>query len=226
MRNIIISVIYFAIGAVHLYTRYFHGEYPDLEFYSKIALMPVLILSCFALKKSKVTSIGLPLFLALLFSWFGDILLTNDDNFLLGLGAFFVAHGFFIYSFLKSNVRNHEVSLLQKLPIYMFGLIFISVMLFLKIQPNLEEMLFPVVAYMAVLVGMNIAAMNRYKRVNTLSFWLVMIGGLLFMVSDTLIAFDRFNNRIENAGIYIMSTYIIAQFLIVQGTLKRLDEEI
>jgi len=97
--------------------------------------------------------------------------------------------------------------------------------MFMYLRPNLGEMILPVMAYMAILIGMNIAALNRYKKVNDRSFWLVMLGALLFLISDSILAINKFDHLINNAGVYIMFTYLLAQYLIVQGTLSRIDEE-
>lgn len=224
MRDKIILILYFLAGAVHLYTVYFYGEYPDVALYSKAALMPILMLSCFALRDATVRKVGLPVMAALFFSWIGDIVLIQEEYFIYGLAAFFIAHVFYIISFLKSNFINHEVSMVNRAPIFMIALVFVGALIFMILKPNLDELMIPVAFYIAIIIGMNAAALNRYKKVNTNSFWLIMIGALLFMLSDSIIAFNKFDHHIENARIYIMITYIVAQFLIVRGTLRRLAE--
>lgn len=49
------------------------------------------------------------------------------------------------------------------------------------------------------------------------------IGGVVFMISDGIIAFDKFYNPIPNAKYLIMSTYYFAQLGI---TLSILDHEL
>jgi len=44
-----------------------------------------------------------------------------------------------------------------------------------------------------------------------------MVGAIFFMLSDTLLAMNKFVAPIENERVLIMSTYIIAQFLIAKG---------
>ncbi len=225
MRNIFISVLYWIVGFVHLFFVYRHGEYPLWEFYTKAAIIPILLFTCFAVKNRKNHPVGIPLVLALVFSWIGDLLLTKEDFFIYGLSAFFIAHCFYIVSFMKSNFENHEVPLIKKAPIFMFVFVIFGGLMFMYLRPNLGEMILPVMAYMAILIGMNIAALNRYKKVNDRSFWLVMLGALLFLISDSIIAINKFDHLINNAGVYIMFTYLLAQYLIVQGTLSRIDEE-
>jgi uncharacterized membrane protein YhhN len=60
-------------------------------------------------------------------------------------------------------------------------------------------------------------ALNRKGRVNKRSFQLVFIGSLLFVISDSMIAVDKFYGEIPQAGFWIMLTYISAQYLIMRG---------
>jgi len=46
---------------------------------------------------------------------------------------------------------------------------------------------------------------------------LVLAGAWLFMASDSILAFNKFHTAIEYSGPLIMTTYILAQFLIVEG---------
>jgi uncharacterized membrane protein YhhN len=45
-------------------------------------------------------------------------------------------------------------------------------------------------------------------------------GALLFVMSDSLLAINKFVHPIPEAGFLIMSTYILAQYFIVQGSRK------
>jgi uncharacterized membrane protein YhhN len=45
------------------------------------------------------------------------------------------------------------------------------------------------------------------------------VGALLFMISDSLIAITKFLSGFDLAGLAIMSTYMLAQLLIIEGVL-------
>jgi uncharacterized membrane protein YhhN len=60
-------------------------------------------------------------------------------------------------------------------------------------------------------------AINRIEKVKKISFYLVLAGAILFVSSDTVIAFNKFVHHFDSSGIVIMSTYVIAQYLIVAG---------
>ena len=66
-------------------------------------------------------------------------------------------------------------------------------------------------------------ALNRYKVVSSLSFLMVFCGSILFVISDSLMALDKFLIPIPNDRLFVMSTYIAAQFLIMKGILKQFE---
>jgi uncharacterized membrane protein YhhN len=50
---------------------------------------------------------------------------------------------------------------------------------------------------------------------------LFVAGALLFVCSDSLLAINKFGQPFRFAGLLIMFTYCLAQFLIVWGVVKR-----
>jgi uncharacterized membrane protein YhhN len=86
------------------------------------------------------------------------------------------------------------------------------------LYPGLDGLMKPVImVYALSLIGMSMAALNRNGRVNRSSFLLVFTGSLLFVLSDSMIALDRFYAEIPLGGLWIMLTYISAQYLIMRG---------
>jgi uncharacterized membrane protein YhhN len=82
---------------------------------------------------------------------------------------------------------------------------------------DLAEMKLPVIIYAIVILTMLSGAINRSEKVNQHSYWLVLAGAILFVISDSAIAVNKFSLPFESSGIVIMSTYILAQYLIVTG---------
>ena len=78
-----------------------------------------------------------------------------------------------------------------------------------------------VFVYMVALLSMSAMALNRFGNGHPISFSLVFIGSLLFVVSDTMIAINKFLVAIPYEGLLIMITYISAQYLIMRGLLKQ-----
>lgn len=89
------------------------------------------------------------------------------------------------------------------------------------IRDYLNDFRIPVMAYMFVISVMVILSGYRYRRVNLFSFRMIYAGAVLFVISDSILAFNKFVQPFSSAGFMIMSTYMIAQYLITIGTIER-----
>ncbi|MCB0762898.1 MAG: lysoplasmalogenase, partial [Flavobacteriales bacterium] len=112
---------------------------------------------------------------------------------------------------------NHELPLMKRYPLLALVIVAAAGLVFIKIREDLGEMELPVLVYTIVITTMSITALNRQAKTSRASFAMVMAGALLFMTSDSLIAWDRFHGTIDLASVWIMLTYIAAQGLIVYG---------
>ena len=156
---------------------------------------------------------------ALIFSWIGDVLLLWPNLFVYGLGSFFLAHVCYIIGFKlaqKQTTRLDQVNFVRSfffnLPIYLA-----AAFVFYLINPNLGILKIPVIGYILVIVSMVATARDRFKKCIPASFWQVFLGSILFLISDGVLAFDKFYQPFPEAGILIMGTYTTAQLLIVMG---------
>ncbi|MFK7925884.1 MAG: lysoplasmalogenase [Bacteroidia bacterium] len=163
---------------------------------------------------------------AILFSLMGDIFLmfTGGQYFQMGLGSFLIAQILYIMVFSLSPKGEIKAVLRRKpwllLPfiLYAFGLLYL-------LLPRLGELTIPVTIYAICLAGMALMALNRWRRVRQESFAYVFAGALLFMISDSLIALDRFASDLlplYSAETWIMLTYVTAQYGLVIGMLIHL----
>lgn len=103
---------------------------------------------------------------------------------------------------------------------FSFPIVLAGTGLLVVLYPHLGELRIPVVVYALVLVIMVLNALFRYGRTPNSSFWLVFIGAFLFMLSDSLLAINKFKAPIPQGGIWIMTSYISAQYLIVEGIIR------
>jgi uncharacterized membrane protein YhhN len=159
--------------------------------------------------------------LALLASLAGDIFLMSPEYFIPGLASFLVAHVLYIFSYRQLQNEESVDSLkgLQRVRLA-FPVILGGTGLVVVLYPHLGDLKIPVLVYAAVLTTMVLSALFRYGRTTRTSFWPVFTGAVLFMTSDAILAINKFLDPISNAGLYIMVTYMAAQFLIVHGILK------
>lgn len=152
---------------------------------------------------------------ALVFSWGGDVFLMLDNMFTVGLVSFLVAHIFYITAYQKTGAASGALRSLDIIKFVLFGAVVMWVL-----YPGLGGMLIPVLAYMLVLLSMGIWAHKRRGATTAISFTLVSAGAMLFVISDGLIALNKFAFDIPAERMLVMSTYIAAQYMIVQGLLK------
>ena len=163
----------------------------------------------------------LPVLIAFFFSWVGDNFLMfsgkNELFFYAGVGGFFLAQLTYIYIFARYSEKGGKGYLQKNMII---GLLFAGYVagIYYLLYPGLEGIMKPVILLYALsLMGMSMMALNRNGRVNHLSFILVFTGSLLFLISDSMIALNKFYSEFFLAGFWIMVSYIAAQYLIMRG---------
>ena len=195
---------YAAASAFHLWALIVPGA--GLAPSSKWLLMPTLL---FAIGVMCFRRTGTPIVLVVVavgLSWCGDVLLgmPGDIGFLIGLGAFFLVHVTYLVLFLtRLRIRK------RLWPIAVFGIWWVALIVILG--PSLGVLLVPVGIYGLVLAASATAALGCNSWVAT--------GGVLFLVSDTILAFKLFypGFSLWQVDVIIMVLYIAAQGLIVFG---------
>lgn len=200
------------------------------EFFSRIFTKPLILIALwgffiFSSKELKGTILRKTISAALIFSWMGDVMLMFPDLFLYGLGAFLMAHICFIIGFKLAQINPFAIGTVNFLRLFFVNLpIYLAAaMVYFLINPGLGALKIPVVVYLIVIVLMVTSARERFGKTNAASFWQVFIGGSFFMVSDGVLAINKFFQPFPESGVIVMGTYIIAQFLIVRGILAHLD---
>ena len=163
---------------------------------------------------------------ALFFSIAGDTLLMfankNELFFLLGLSAFLIAHIFYIICFHKIKTRENVEGKWQwavVVAIYYFFIISI-------LMPHLGELKIPVLVYGLVISFMLLVAMLLYDLEDNKTARYILTGALLFVLSDSVLAINKFHRPIAIGGWLIMLTYVSAQYLLVKGLIRYLTKPV
>ncbi|MDQ8003424.1 MAG: lysoplasmalogenase [Pedobacter sp.] len=191
-------------------------------FTKPIITISLMLFLYFAIKReSRFTK---KVIIGLFFSLLGDIFLmfvhTNQLFFMMGLGAFLIAHLFYIAAFYLDSTNKMEVERRYVLPIFLvFG--FFCLAYYYLLRPYLGDMNVPVLVYSFVITMMGIMAALRYGKTNFKSFTWILMGAIFFIVSDSILAYNKFVERMEIGDLLVMSTYMAAQFLITMGTVER-----
>ena len=120
---------------------------------------------------------------ALFFSVVGDILLMFTEKselfFIFGLVAFLIAHCCYTLVFFKQRTKGN-----WRLYILMMLIVYAGFFLAL-IKSSLANLLLPVVLYILVILTMAYTSFLRKGAVSQQSYLLVVIGALLFLISDS-----------------------------------------
>jgi len=191
-----------------------------LQYISKPLIIPVLIGYFLSQTGIVASSLKRWIIAALFFSWSGDVLLMfqpkDEIFFLLGLSSFLLAHIFYIIFFHHVRVREGIKSnpwLLLVVAVYYVALI-------VWLSPYLGEMKLPVRIYGIVISFMFMLATHMLFIKNKWAGQWMMTGALLFVMSDSVLASNKFYQPFELAGVLIMLTYGFAQLFIVEGAIK------
>jgi uncharacterized membrane protein YhhN len=115
-----------------------------------------------------------------------------------------------------SSDTTNELQGLQRIR-YAFPIVLSGTGLVAILYGRLGGFKIPVLIYAAVLTGMVLVALFRFGKTTTASFAMVFGGAILFMISDSLIAVNKFLEILPRGGFWIMASYIAAQYLIVTG---------
>ncbi len=167
---------------------------------------------------------------AIVFCWLGDVLLMfqGDEMFFMGgLVAFLSGHVLYVFSYRQMRDPDGIDKLLgpQKVR-FSFPIILAGTGLVVVLLPHLGELKIPVMIYALVLTIMVLQALFRFGFTSRRSFALIFIGALFFMISDSALAINKFMQPLPMASLLIMSTYITAQYLIVEGAIAHSSEKI
>ncbi len=223
MKQNLILTLFFIIAALEIL-----GEVIGMRIFVlffKPLLMPFLLAWYISTNRANNKTLQKSMIAALIFSFLGDTLLLfvaqNEVFFLLGLGAFLIAQLSYTYVFNNDRAKN-KLTLPYTSLIFIISSLYI-LFLFLNIYENLKEFTIPVAIYTIAVSLMGITAALRLNSVNNKSYRLTFIGAVLFVLSDTIIAIDKFsyNGLLPYASVMIMSLYIAGQYLIVKGMMKK-----
>lgn len=210
--------IYILVSVANLAAKVVPSE--ELDQFTKPLLMPLLILYVYKSSIGKTTGRILLLCLALVFSWLGDVVLMYQEDqlyFMAGIGLFLAAQITYIVLLRKSCYQAPSLDLKRIIPFLLYG-----GLLFYILLPA-GDFTIPIVVYGSVIMTMAIIASLREGNTSQESYKLALFGSILFVLSDSILAFNSFHSSIPLSGIWIMSTYCGAQLLLVLGLLKHAE---
>lgn len=215
-----IWVLYILVSFAHLF--FISQGNTEYVSWTKPLLMPMLLLIIWIETRLK-TRLSTLLFAGVFLGWLGDVFLMGKGvpYFAAGLLAFLAGHLIYLYIFSKEVSLKRRTHYIMEKPFWILPFIGFWIYAIVLIAGQ-ESMLPkpPVYVYALVILLMSIMAINRWYAVSKASWLIVLIGSLLFVISDFALALKIFLGNYEYSSLLIMSTYAAAQGLIVYGCLK------
>ena len=152
--------------------------------------------------------------LGLLFSLLGDFfIIFPEKHFKKSLIAFLFGHVCYITAFIVSS--KFQLTYWIFLPIAVADFIYLKYILSYS-----GKMRIPVSIYIVVIANMGWLALERFNSTPTLGTFLAAMGALLFMISDGVLALNKFRKPFFSAELIVLSTYFIAQWLLAISVIK------
>lgn len=147
--------------------------------------------------------------IGLFFSIAGDALLLNNGNewFMFGLLSFLVGHLFYV----AAMIRRWEFSLLTLVCVVPIGLYswLIGWQLHNGIMTNSDNS----ALWLSVAIYVSVISVMCWTAIMSRN-WHATVGAILFAVSDSILAWNKFVSNVPASGIWIMLTYFAAQLFI------------
>ena len=200
-------------GAIHLYASY--NKNTKLRARSKGFILPALL-------GWYICSVPAPsgiVIAAILTSWLGDVLLIPNGTkwFVAGGISFMVSHACFVLAYLPQVDfgRIPVWAVLLTAVVYFTAVYFV----FQGLKPYLKKALYyPMFLYLLINGTMNAFALFQLISMPCAATAIAYIGAVLFFISDSTLFSVRFKkDTVLKTHFIVMLTYIIAEFLIVQG---------
>jgi len=176
--------------------------------------LTVVIIILIALQGGDATS---PLYRTLvvgglLYSLAGDVfLMLPRDRFVAGLLSFLVAHVFYIAAFTLDG--GGRPSVWAAVPLALYGALMLRLL-----WPSLGGLKAPVAVYVAAILLMAWQAANRWLALGDGGSAAAFAGALLFVASDSALAWGRFRGEFRGSQAVVLGTYFAAQWLIALST--------
>lgn len=217
-----ILILYLIVGALQVTGILL--KIPLLHQSLKVLLMPIIALYLWTSQIGKSKSIWLTMSIfALLFSYAGDIILMIPSNnplfFIGGLVSFLLAH--LCYTKLFTTLSPIRMHVLTKNPIWVIAIIlFLTTFLSYLVPKIVPTLKIPVITYAIIICTMLISAINLKEKIGKEPYQMIVIGAILFVLSDTVLALNKFDSGFRGVTLmnaFVMITYISAQGFIIHG---------
>lgn len=182
--------------------------YPNM----RLILKPAIVGSLMGWYASVVKYQSYPFLIALIFAMLGDLFLFFEGDLFFKIGIF----AFSVMQVLYISVFRHYYRKPEGVKLYFSAIIpVISVAFIVLFKDKLGDYVWMVMIYALLISIMAYYAINKTQRYKGARDFV--IGGFAFMLSDLLLAYNKFVEPKDVLPYIVMITYAIAQYFIVKG---------
>ena len=197
------------------------------HFVFKFFLMPVLIVFLVQNKRHLLQKNWRPVLAGLVTAWAGDVMLslsvTRPVFFIIGLVFFLCTHLSYIVYF--TRYERNTFLVLKKKPLVFVSILLYAVLILVIVGSHAGPLLVPVIVYTMVICAMMLQSLAASPNMQAGAGKFFIAGAVIFIISDSLLAVNKFYRPFEWADFLVMLTYGIAQLLIVTGTTRNNDKK-
>ena len=202
--TLILTLLAIIFAAIQIRAEY-RGPYRNIYIFKPLVIICIVLIAI--LGQTNTPLYKILIIAGLLFSMAGDTLLMPPWNrFVAGLIAFLVAHLFYIAAFV---FQIAALAWWPLIPLAIYGIVIYSFL-----APSLEKMKTPVLAYIIVILVMAWLGWVYWLQSGNLSALLAFVGAIFFVVSDSILATNRFRMQFKSGRLLNLATYFVAQWLI------------
>lgn len=207
-----ITVLTFVSAAVAIFSSY-SGRNPTVFYISKPLTTTLILIPVLAILPS-LEGAYVPLIAGgLAFALLGDILLMlPEDRFVLGIASFAITHFLYIAAFIY--VGGMALINLSTIPLIIFAAL-MARYLWPEVRKSLQ---IPILAYIVIITTMAAQGTGASLGSESTGLTLAAAGALLFLVSDSTLAVNRFRVPFRAAQALVLSAYWLGQWLIALST--------
>ena len=211
IKTLIPSILFVVVSVLHVIGL-------KMDYGLAFATKPMIMITLIVLYVAGTSRFRFLYFFGMVFSLIGDVLLDFDDWFFMyGLIAFLLAHVCYI------AVSSKFLPKISALKVLIHSLPFLAIYgtLLYIIYPNLGGLLIPVIVYGVVISTFGIIAFLVYTQNKSKENLWLFLGAFIFIISDSILALNKFHESSEFLSLAIMITYIFAQYLICRAMIER-----
>ena len=189
-----------------------------------VVFKPLILLSLVVLYIVSSSERNKIYILALICSFLGDVFLIFEGEFyfIAGLLSFLIAHLLFI----RIVVKRLQKNLYSKIVVSIIPFLTFYLVLIFTLKNSLGELLIPEIIYGLTIAVFGMVSLIDYLNTKSIKSLYILIGAVIFMFSDAILAVNRFYKSEHTLEVLVMITYVFAQYLIYKSMIQKKENKV